>query len=186
MTQIPYPNASTERRVPKHMHSLAVAIWAELIAACEAFYHEDVTVWAGDSSAPEFTDEQVKLQFQLWNTYLKDYGALGWQGNNTRKPYDFETLPDGMQRSVCERVWRLCKDAKLDESDVYKVSHRNWTVTMDRVNNKPVESDLPTGDPVDVGTSTAEVGTPTVVLEPDPGPAPDPMRDEDYRDYWLG
>lgn len=105
--------------MPFATQEVATAIWAEITAACEAYFLRGETDWPGNRRAPEFTNEQVRLQFVHWNGYLKDGGALNWRGNATRTPYDFEALPTAIQRAVCERVWVICKDAKLDENPEY-------------------------------------------------------------------
>ncbi len=122
-TQMWYFNILGEPVVtlPNGFEALSYAIWNELIAASEAYFWHRQTEWAGSNRAPEFTQEQVDKQFAYWNGYSKDSGAMNWRGNNLREfVFDFEALPAGMKRAVCERVWALCADATLEKSSEWQ------------------------------------------------------------------
>lgn len=109
--------------IPPIHQATADAIWAAIIEACDAYFLNGVTQWAGDSRAPEFTDKQVADQFNRWSDYQLDSGAMHWRDNMLKSfHFDFNALPDGWKRAVCERVWVICKEAKLDEDPDYQKS----------------------------------------------------------------
>jgi hypothetical protein len=106
--------------LPVRHQELANQIWRELIAACEAYFARHEGSWLGDTRAPEFGDEAVTKQFEHWDGYRRDHGAMHWRDNGTRPfAYDMTLLPMAWKRAVCERVWVLCREAKLDEDDQY-------------------------------------------------------------------
>lgn len=102
---------------------LADAIWAEIIAACEAYFLEGERDWPGNRAAPEWSDEAVARQVAHWNGYQRDHGAMQWGENKTKdRVFDFESLPPAWQRAVCERVWVLCRDAGLGDDPEYRAA----------------------------------------------------------------
>ena len=102
---------------------LADAIWREIIAACEAYFLEGVTEWAGNRSAPEWSDAAVEKQIAHWNGYQRDSGAMNWLDNKKRdRAFDFESLPPAWQRAICERVWVLCRDSGLGDDPEYRAA----------------------------------------------------------------
>lgn len=113
--------------LPLSRQDLAYRIWGELIAASEAYFLRHESAWAGDRRAPEFPDETIEKQFEQWDGYRADAGAMGWRGNNRKEfAYDFTALPAAIKRAVCERVWALCKDARLDEDEEYREAIDAW------------------------------------------------------------
>ncbi len=119
------PMAAT---IPTIHQGTADAIWAALIEACDAYFLQGVSSWAGDDRAPEFTDKQVADQFNRWADYSLDSGAMHWRDNMSKDfHFDFNALPDGWKRAVCERVWVICKEAKLDENEEYRKSVEIYT-----------------------------------------------------------
>lgn len=102
---------------------LAYDIWNELIAACDAYFLNGETEWAGNRAAPEWSDAAIAKQFAHWNGYQKDSGAMNWRGNDKKdRVFDFEALPPAWQRAVCERVWVLCRDAGLGDDPMYRAA----------------------------------------------------------------
>src|SRR5438094_7412383 len=92
--------------LPVKFQDLANRIWGEVMQACDAYFVSHEPAWAGDSRAPEFSDEQVARQFQQWDGYRRDAGAMTWRQNTTKDyAYDFTALPPGWKRAVCERIW---------------------------------------------------------------------------------
>ena len=116
--------------LPERFQALADAIWLELLAACDAYFCRHETLWAGHREAPEFTDEQVQRQFEYWDEYRTDSGAMNWGESRTKElAYDFTALPPAWQRGICERVWVLCRDAGLWENEAYRAlcaKRRAW------------------------------------------------------------
>jgi hypothetical protein len=106
--------------LPVRHQQLANAIWAELISASEGYFVRHEPAWAGDRRAPEFGDAIVEQQFEQWDGYRQDHGAMHWRENGTKPfAYDFTLLPLAWKRAVCERAWVLCRDAALDEDQDY-------------------------------------------------------------------
>lgn len=102
---------------------LADAIWAEIIAACDAYFLQGVTEWAGNRAAPEWSDAAVAKQVAHWNGYQKDSGAMNWLDNKHKdRAFDFESLPPAWQRAICERVFVLCRDAGLGDDPEYRAA----------------------------------------------------------------
>lgn len=103
------------------------AAWAEMIDACAAYFLRHEPAWAGDTRAPEFTNEQVERQVTMWSGYLQDSGALNWGGdNNASRPYahDPTKLPPAWQRALCERVYVIFDDAGLFRDADYMATAR--------------------------------------------------------------
>ena len=112
---------------------LAYRIWNELISASEAHFLRNESAWAGDSRAPEFSDEAIEKQFRHWDAYRTDAGAMGWRGNDRKAfAHDFTALPSAIKRAVCERVWVLCKEARLDEDAEYRETVEAWSAAKER------------------------------------------------------
>jgi hypothetical protein len=101
--------------------ALADDIWALLMQACDEYYGNGSATIAGDDRAPEFSDEQVNEQFVYFNRYRTDRGAMSWRRNDTKEfVYDFEGLPLGLKRALCQRIWVKCKDAGLDDDEQWR------------------------------------------------------------------
>lgn len=97
-------------------------VWQTIIDACEAYFLRHETTFAGDSRAPEFTDEQVERQVKHWDGYRHDPGALNWGGaQNSSRPYayDFTKLPTSWQRALCERAYVICDEGGLFKDEAY-------------------------------------------------------------------
>mgnify|MGYP001608315123 FL=1 len=114
--------------IPESHKDVAYAIWNALIEACDAYFLQGVSYWSGDDRAPEFTDKQVTDQFNHWSDYQLDAGAMNWRDNSSKEfHFDFNALPDAWKRAVCERVWIICKEGKLDESKEYMDEMEKYT-----------------------------------------------------------
>lgn len=134
--------------IPKAHEKTAYAIWQEIIQACEAYFFRKETTWAGDSRAPEFTDEQVNAQFEDWDKYRDDAGAMNWGGaQNAGRPnaFVFTALPQGMKRAVCERVWVICSESKLGDDEDFQRAHedfrRRQEIAKETLKNLDTEGD---------------------------------------------
>ena len=111
--------------LPPAYQSLSYRIWDEILRACDAYFLRQEPPWAGDSRAPEFTDDQVERQFAHWDGYRQDSGAMHWRTNGAREfVYDFTALPPDWKRAVCERVWVLCDEAGLRDDPAYREQAR--------------------------------------------------------------
>ena len=117
-----YPYSVEPNSYLKFPHQAADAIWAMVIAACDAYFLRHEQAFLGDSRAPEWPDDQVQAQVERWDGYRRDSGAVNYDAagyNNKDRPYahDFTALPASWQRAICERAWGICKDAGLWEPD---------------------------------------------------------------------
>ena len=103
-----------------YQNNLAPAIMQTVIEACDAYFCRHEQTYLGDSRAPEFTDEQITQQFEYFDGYRADSGAMGY-GDNKKKPYayDLTALPAAWKRAICERIWVLCQEAGLWEDAAY-------------------------------------------------------------------
>jgi hypothetical protein len=112
-----------EVTLPDGYQSLADRMWAELIAASDAYFLRGETALAGDPRAPEFADDLVEKQFEYFDRYRDDSGAMSW-GENSEKSlvYEFKALPLSMKRALCERIWAMCSEAGLDKDPQYAQS----------------------------------------------------------------
>lgn len=112
-------------RLPYRQQELAYQIWDEIIQACEAYFVRHEEVWLGNSEAPEFTEKAIIEQFDYWDGYRTDTGAMVWNVNYSLPyAYDFTKFPIEWKRAICERVWILCKNANLDKDDEYKAQFK--------------------------------------------------------------
>lgn len=118
--------------VPGSHQELTNAIWEQLILACDGYFYNGITEISGDEDAPYMDDEKINDQFNYFDLYMTDSGALMWgiaknEGgkvsyeytNRGRTPYVFSDLPMNIKRALCQRIWKLCKNAELEKNHIY-------------------------------------------------------------------